>query len=168
MDKVPFTIRPGGPDDAAAIHDLVTALAIYEREPDAVEATVEDFRRGFGDDGQGAAFEVLIAEVGDDAVGFALFFPVFSTWTGKRSLYLEDLFVRPEMRGHGVGKALFAALAKRAVERGWERYEWQVLDWNEPAIDFYESQGAQARRDWIPFRMSGDALARLADESSEA
>jgi GNAT superfamily N-acetyltransferase len=156
----PCTLRFATAADAALIHKLVCELAVYEREPSAVSATVEDFRQlGFGDN---PAFEVLLAELDGEVAGLALFFPVFSTWTGKRSLHLEDLFVRRKQRGRGVGKALLAALAKLAVSRGWERYEWQVLDWNESAIRFYESLGARPLRSWIPFRIRGHALQRLA------
>lgn len=163
----PCTLRFATADDAETIHQLVCELAIYEREPNAVTASVEDFRRGFGDQraGETPAFEVLLADVDGEIGGFALFFPVFSTWTGKRSLYLEDLFVRRKLRGRGVGKALLAALAQLCVARGWERYEWQVLDWNEPAIKFYEALGARPRRSWIPFRITGHALRRLAKRS---
>ncbi|PIE19599.1 MAG: GNAT family N-acetyltransferase [Proteobacteria bacterium] len=156
----PCTLRFATADDAETIHQLVCELAIYEREPSAVTATVEDVRQaGFGPN---PAFEVLLAEVEGEVAGFALFFSTFSTWTGKRNLYLEDLFVRRKLRGRGVGKALLAALAKLCVSRGWERYEWQVLDWNEPAISFYEALGARPRRNWIPFRIAGHALSRLA------
>lgn len=160
MAHSPYTLRFATSEDAETIHALITELAIYEREPTAVVATVEDIRRaGFG---ERRAFEVILAETESQAVGFALFFPVFSTWTGKQGLHLEDLFVQRGHRGRGVGKAIFAALARLAIDRGWERYEWQVLDWNKPAIAFYEAQGARALRRWLPFRLQGATLHRLA------
>ena len=106
--------------------------------------------------------EVLIAELGGEAVGFALFFHNFSTFEGRPGLYLEDLFVRPSARGAGLGKALLAQLASLAVERGWARFEWSVLDWNTPSIGFYKSLGARPMDDWTVMRVDGDALTALA------
>lgn len=166
MTAVPpaaLKIRPAQPSDATVLHELVCELAVYEREPAAVEATPEDFlQAGFGEH---PAFEALIAEWEGAAVGMALFFPVFSTWKGKQSVHLEDLFVRRTYRGKGIGRALFAAVARIAVDRGAPRYEWQVLDWNQPAIDFYQGHGARPLRQWIPFRLTGRALSRLAGEA---
>jgi len=108
------------------------------------------------------AAEVLFAELSGAPVGFALFFPTFSTFLGKQGLYLEDLFVEPEHRGHGVGLALMSALARITVERGWGRFEWTVLDWNTPSIEFYRSLGAEAHREWIVQRMIGAPLTALA------
>ena len=112
--------------------------------------------------GRGPTAECVIGELDGVAQGFALFFHNFSTWLGKPGIYLEDLFVRPAARGAGLGKALFVHVARIALERGCERYEWSVLDWNTPAIDFYKSMGAVALDDWTTFRVTGEALARLA------
>jgi GNAT superfamily N-acetyltransferase len=154
------TIRPAQPGDAALILRFVRELAEYEREPDAVEATepmLEDALFG----AQPAA-EAVIAELDGVPVGFALFFHNFSTWTGRRSLYLEDLYVRAEARGHGVGTALLRHLAGLALDRGCARFEWSVLDWNEAAIAFYRAMGAVGMDEWRVQRVAGDALARLA------
>jgi GNAT superfamily N-acetyltransferase len=153
-------IRAAGPDDAEAIHELVVALATYEREPDAVRATPESLRAQLAADRP--PFECLLAEEGGRAVGFALFFPTFSTWEGRPGLYLEDLFVREEARGSGVGRALLVRLAQIAVERGYGRLELAALDWNTPATGFYERLGGQAMDDWTVFRFAGDTLASLA------
>jgi len=155
-----ITIRPARPEDVPIIVELVRALADYEREPAAAVATEEDFARdGFG---ASPAFEVLIAEDEDRAIGFALYFFSYSTWRGRRCLYLEDLFVRPEARGRGAGLALMRALAREAVGQGCARFVWQVLDWNQPSIDFYERLGAKVAREWLSVRLEGDALATLA------
>jgi GNAT superfamily N-acetyltransferase len=153
-------IRPAIEPDAATILRFVRELAEYEREPDAVKATEETLAHAlFGPD---PAAEALIAESGGQPIGFALFFRNFSTWTGRRGIYLEDLYVTPDARGSGAGKALLAALAKLAVERGCARFEWAVLDWNEPAIGFYKSLDAKPMDEWTVFRLDGDALAKLA------
>lgn len=155
-----IAIRAAGPDDAALIHRFVVELAVYEREPDAVEATVDDYRRQLAADRP--PFECLIAEIDRRPVGFALFFWNYSTWRGRPGLYLEDLFVPPAERGQGVGKALLARLARRAVERGCARMEWSVLDWNTPAIGFYEALGARSMHEWTTFRLTDGPLAALA------
>jgi GNAT superfamily N-acetyltransferase len=156
------TIRPGVEGDAATILALVRELATYEREPDAVTATEADFvAHGFG---ERPAFRTLMADSGGEVAGFALYFFGFSTWTGSPILYLEDLFVHPAHRKHGVGLALMRALAREALATGCKRFVWQVLDWNEPAIQFYESLGADVLREWLTVRMDGEALARLASE----
>jgi GNAT superfamily N-acetyltransferase len=152
-------IRPAGPDDADAIHELIVALAVFEREPDAVQATPASLRAQLA--AERPPFECLLAEEDGRAVGFALFFPTYSTWEGRPGLYLEDLFVREEARGVGVGKALLAACARLAVERGYGRLELAALDWNTPAIGFYASLGGRAMDDWTVFRFDGEALARL-------
>ncbi|MCC6750948.1 MAG: GNAT family N-acetyltransferase [Deltaproteobacteria bacterium] len=157
-----LSIRPATVRDAALLVELVRQLAVYEKAPDAVRATPEDFARyGFGTP---SFFEALIAEWSGQPVGFALYFFTFSTWTGKPSLYLEDLFVQPEARGRGIGKSLFLRVASEAVARGCERYQWQVLDWNSPAISFYEAMGALPTREWVPYRVEGEALRALARE----
>ena len=153
-------IRPAGPRDVATILRFVRELAAFEREPDAVEATEETLAHALFDE---RAAEAVIAERDGAPVGFALFFHNFSTWTGKKGLYLEDLYVTPEARGSGVGRQLLKHLAAVAVERDCARFEWAVLDWNQPAIDFYTSQGAEMMADWRIERVTGKALARLAE-----
>ncbi|WP_404336479.1 GNAT family N-acetyltransferase [Sphingomonas sp. MMS12-HWE2-04] len=155
-----LTIRSASPDDVALILQLVRELAAYEREPDAVTATEPMLAKAlFGDR---PVAEAVIAEADGAPVGFALFFHNFSTWTGKPSLYLEDLFVRESARGMGAGKALLRHLAGIALDRDCGRFEWSVLDWNTPAIDFYRAMGAEAMDEWTVQRVSGDALAKLA------
>jgi len=154
-----LVIRKATREDVPAILRLVKALATYEREPDAVVATEADLLRdGFG---ERPAFEVLIADDGERAIGFAFYFFSYSTWVGRKCLYLEDLFVEPAQRGQGVGLALMKALAKVAVETDCRRFVWAVLDWNEPAIGFYERLGAKVMRDWLTVRLEGEALTRL-------
>ena len=153
-------IRPATPADVATIRALIVALAVYEKEPDAVKATEADLHAALFAERRLA--EAVLAEIDGVAVGLALFFVTYSTWSGKGSLYLEDLFVQPEARGHGVGKALLVHLAGIAVARDYARFEWQVLDWNEPAIGFYKGLGAVMQDEWTKMRVEGDALARLA------
>lgn len=151
--------------DIPLVHSLIRDLAEYEREPDAVVATEDDLRReGFG---PAPSFEVLIASDGDEPVGFALYFFTYSTWLGRRCLHLEDLFVRPAARGRGAGLMLMRAVARVAVERGCGRFTWQVLDWNTPAIGFYEKLGASIQRQWLAARLEGDAIAQLAAHGDE-
>jgi GNAT superfamily N-acetyltransferase len=158
-----LTIRPATPTDASVIVHCIRLLAEYEREPDAVRATEADILRyGFSED---KVFDCLIAEWEHDGVrsvvGFALYFFNYSTWEGRPGLYLEDLFVFPTMRGKGIGKALLVECAKIAVKKNCARFQWQVLDWNTPAIDFYTSLGAQQLTEWITCRVEGDALHAL-------
>ena len=156
-----ITIRFAEQGDVATILRFVRELADYERAADKVVATDELLRAAlFADPPQA---EALIAEVDGAPVGMALFFHNFSTWTGWRGLYLEDLYVTPAARGAGVGKALLKRLARIATERGCARFEWSVLTWNTPAIDFYRSLGAETLEEWRINRVTGDALARLAD-----
>ena len=158
-------IRFATPSDTATIVGLIRALAEYER---LAHAVVLDPRRLHGHlFGPRPFAEVLLAEEGTDVVGFALFFPNFSTFLGKPGIYLEDIFVRPEHRGKGHGKALLAAVARLAVERDCGRMEWSVLDWNEPAIEFYRAMGAAPLDEWRTFRLTGDAL-RAVGELTEA
>ncbi|HEU0066951.1 MAG TPA: GNAT family N-acetyltransferase [Sphingomonas sp.] len=153
-------IRPAVPADVATILRFVRDLATFEREPDAVEATQATLHEAlFGDR---PAAEALVAHGTDAALGFALFFHNFSTWTGRRGLYLEDLYVTPDARGLGVGGALLRALAAIALDRGCARFEWSVLDWNAEAIAFYRSVGAVGMDGWTIQRVTGDALIRLA------
>jgi GNAT superfamily N-acetyltransferase len=154
-------IRPATPDDAALVTRFIRALAEYERLLDECEATEAQVRASlFGDRPQA---EVVIADVDGEPAGFALFFHNYSTFLARHGLYLEDLFVAPEHRGRGVGRALLAHLARLAVERGCGRLEWWVLDWNEPAIRFYESVGAAPQSEWVRYRLAGDALRAFAD-----
>ena len=154
-----ITIRSATADDVPLILEFIRALARFENEPDAVRTTPEDLLRdGFGERPQ---FEVLIAERDEKPVGFALFFATYSTWEGRPSLYLEDLFVIESARKHGVGRALMAKLAAICVERGYQRLELQVLDWN-PAREFYHRLGMGHMNEWLPYRLSGQALYALA------
>ncbi|MFE7663204.1 GNAT family N-acetyltransferase [Streptomyces celluloflavus] len=162
-------IREAVPTDVPAILAMIGELAAYERVPEAAQATEPQLHEAlFG--AQPAAF-ALIAEADEAAgaggapVGFALWFRNFSTWTGTHGVYLEDLYVRPEARGGGHGKALLAALAQVCVARGYERFEWSVLDWNEPSIGFYRSIGARPMDGWSVFRLTGEELHDLADTS---
>ncbi|CAM3182536.1 N-acyltransferase YncA [Sphingomonas antarctica] len=155
-----ISVRPAIEPDAATILRFVRDLADYERDPEAVVATEVMLAQAlFGPD---PAAEALIADMDGQPIGFALFFHNFSTWTGRRGLYLEDLYITPDARGSGAGKALLVALAKIATTRGCARFEWSVLDWNDPAIGFYKSIGAQPMNEWTVFRLDGDALASLA------
>ena len=149
-------VREARESDVERIHQLVRDLASYERAPDEVKATPEQLRAAlFGP--QPAAY-ALVAEIGDEIVGFALYFLNFSTWEGVHGIYLEDLYVMPEHRGTGLGKALLKSLAQIAVERGYARFEWWVLDWNTPSIDFYRRLGAVPMDEWTVYRLAGDAL----------
>ena len=154
-----LSIRRGTVRDVPVILELIRGLAEYERLLHQVEATPALIRRhGFG---RRPYFETLICRRGTEPVGFALYFFTYSTFLGRPSLYLEDLFVRPAERGRGAGKTLLSALAKIAVARGCGRMEWAVLDWNEPAIGFYESLGARRLREWQLCRLDRQALERL-------
>jgi GNAT superfamily N-acetyltransferase len=156
------TIRPAAPADAETILAFIKGLAAFEREPDAVKTTPDDLRRdGFG---QHPKFEVLIAELAGEPVGFALFFPTYSTWEGRPGLYLEDLFVTERARGQGIGRKLMAALAAIAVTRGCTRLELSVLHWN-PAREFYHHLGLSHMEEWLPYRLTGEALEALAAEA---
>jgi GNAT superfamily N-acetyltransferase len=154
------TIRSAGPDDAAAVHRLIVALAEYEREPHAVESTPDVIRRQLSD--PRPPFECLLAEDGGGVVGFALFFPTYSTWLGRQGLWLEDLFVLDTHRHRGIGRALLTRVAQLAVARGCGRLEWSVLDWNEPALAFYRRLGAVPLDTWTMHRVTGEALQSLA------
>jgi GNAT superfamily N-acetyltransferase len=159
-------IRPAQPEDAEAIVALIGQLAEYEQLSHLVQITADGIRQDlFGE--RPAAECVLVWEEGE-AVGFALFFHNYSTFLGKRGLYLEDLFVVPAARGRGYGKALLQYLARLAVERGCGRFEWSVLDWNEPAIGFYRSMGATVMPDWRICRATGEALRAMADGDAAA
>lgn len=153
-------IRPAIRADVPQILAFIRGLAEYEREPDAVRATEEDLlRHGFGDN---PYFWCLIAEEDGAPAGFAFYFFDYSTWLGKPGLYLEDIFVYPEYRGRGIGKALLQRLATIAREKDCARMKWEVLDWNTPAIEFYSAMGAELQKEWLNVRLSGEALQRLA------
>ena len=154
------SIRPATPADLPLIAELIRALAEYEKLAD--EVRFDEGRLGEKLFGERRYAEVLIAEVDGAAMGFALFFHNFSTFEGRPGIYLEDLFVRPEARGQGLGKALLAELARIAVERDCARLEWWVLDWNEPSIGFYKSLGARPMDQWTVMRVDGAALQTLA------
>ena len=155
-------VREAEPRDVPLIRALIRELAEYERAPDeAVVTEAALLRDGFGPESR---YSCLVAEAGGEAVGFALYFHNYSTWQGRWGLYLEDLFVRPENRGGGAGRALLAELARIAVREGCGRFEWMVLDWNTPAIGFYEKLGAKPMKEWVKMRLEGDALRALAAE----
>jgi GNAT superfamily N-acetyltransferase len=159
------TIRNAEEADVPLILDFIRALAAYEREPDAVSATEADLLlHGFGPN---PFYSCLLAEHDGRAAGFALYFFNYSTWKGRPGLYLEDLFVLPELRGLGIGKALLERVAAIAIEKDCPRLQWEVLDWNTPAIDFYRAMGAEFLDEWRNVRVSGDALLRLAGAEPE-
>jgi GNAT superfamily N-acetyltransferase len=153
-------IRPAVQADVPRILRLITELAEYERSADQVTATADDLRTALF--GPAPAVFAHVAEEAGDAVGFALWFVNFSTWVGKHGIYLEDLYVTPAMRGRGVGRALLAELAAICVQRGYGRLEWWVLDWNSPALRFYDSIGAVPMSEWTLHRLAGEPLAALA------
>lgn len=153
-------IREATADDVDIILDLITELAIYEQEPEAVEASEEDILRdGFGEE---PLFHCLIGELDGRPVSFALYFFKWSTWRGRGTLHLEDLFVVPDARGLGLGYTLLQRLAEIAIEHECRRFEWEVLDWNNLARDFYHQIGAYHREGWLPYRIEGEALQKLA------
>jgi GNAT superfamily N-acetyltransferase len=160
MSIAPCTVRVAHVDDAPTILRFIRELAEYEREPDAVELTLDTLRAQLSS--AAPPFECVLACRGDEPLGFALFFASYSTWRGRAGIYLEDLYVTPAARGSGIGRALLVHLAGLAVARGCGRLEWSVLDWNAPAIAFYRSLGAVARDEWTVFRLTGAALEELA------
>ncbi|MFY8275461.1 GNAT family N-acetyltransferase [Pseudoalteromonas sp. SSDWG2] len=157
-------IRDAVINDVPLIYHFINELAIYEKEPDAVVATEQDIERTLFS--QGATAHSLICFDSDapnaTPIGFAVYFYNYSTWLGRNGLYLEDLFVSEDQRGKGAGKALMQFLARRALEKNCGRFEWVVLDWNKPAIDFYDSIGAKPQDEWIIYRLDGDALKAFA------
>lgn len=163
---MPVRIAPARPEDVGTVFSLVRALAEYERLSHLVSGTEDDLRRELF--GVHPVIEAVVAWDGDAAVGFALFFHNYSTFLARRGLYLEDLFVVPEARGRGFGKALIAHCARVAVTRGCGRFEWTVLDWNEPAIAFYRALGAELLPDWRICRLTGESLQRFGSEVTAA
>jgi GNAT superfamily N-acetyltransferase len=156
------TLRPATPSDVPLILHFIRGLAEYERLAHECVATEQQLHRTLF--GERPSAEVVLAFVGTEPAGFALFFHNYSTFLAQPGLYLEDLYVEPQMRGHGVGHALLAHLAAIAESRECGRFEWSVLDWNVDAIGFYEKLGARGMHDWTVYRLTGDALRRLADE----
>ena len=156
-----FQIRPATVNDVPVILGLIRDLAEYERAPNDVVATEDSLREVLF--GKKPSAEVALAMEEENAVGFAVYFFNFSTWLGRPGLYLEDLFVRPDSRGKGYGRALLVHLAQIARERGCGRMEWAVLDWNEPAIKFYRSLGATPNEEWTIYRLTSDKISALAD-----
>lgn len=155
-------IRLAEPTDTSDIHSVIYELAVYEKAPDEMVATIEQINESLFSDHPVAFCHV--AEVEGKIVGIALWFLNYSTWLGKSGIYLEDLFVQPEYRGLGIGKGFMKTLAQLCVERGYERFQWWVLDWNKPSIEFYKSFGAVPMDEWTVFRLSGGALKKFANE----
>ena len=155
-----INIRPANTEDGALILRFITELAIYEEAEEQVIATEADIRESlFAADSTTSA---LICELDGQAIGFAVYFFNYSTWLGKHGLYLEDLYVSPEFRGVGAGKTLLKYLARLAISKNCGRFEWSVLDWNEPAIGFYKAIGALPQAEWVSYRLSGRALTEFA------
>ena len=159
-----LTIRSARQSDVATILSLIRELAEYEKLADQVAATEAQLEKSLF--GEAPTAQVILAEFNGEPVAFALFFPNYSTFLARPGLYIEDLYVRPSMRNKGIGKALLAYVARLAVERGCGRLEWSVLDWNTPAINFYEKIGAHPLNDWTMHRLTGSGLLRLAADSS--
>ncbi|EOU1338744.1 GNAT family N-acetyltransferase [Cronobacter malonaticus] len=156
-----YTIRAARPEDATAIYEMIYELAVYEKAPQEVVTTPEEIRETLF--GAGSKTEALICETDDKAVGYAVFFTSYSTWLGRNGIYMEDLYVSPEYRGKGAGRGLLKHIAQCAVQRQCGRLEWSVLDWNQPAIDFYLSIGATAQSEWVRYRLDGEALLKFAE-----
>ncbi len=160
-----LTIRKAGSEDAGLLLEMIKKLADYEKMSNEVTATEEMIRENVF--GSGSNIEALFVFSGDNAVAFALYFFNFSTFTGKKGLYLEDLYVVPEERGNGIGKYILKYLAGIAVEKNCGRFEWAVLDWNEPAIKFYKSLGAKPMNDWTIFRLAEDKIKPVSEMNVE-
>jgi ribosomal protein S18 acetylase RimI-like enzyme len=158
-------IRPATASDATLILRFITELAIYEKAEHEVVAGVKDIEKSLFS--EGAPAKALICEMNGESVGFCVYFFSYSTWLGKQGLYLEDLYVSPASRGSGAGKQMLRHLAQIACETGCGRFEWSVLDWNEPAIGFYKSIGANPQSEWVRYRLSGDALKAFAESETE-
>lgn len=156
-----ISIRKAVPADAATIHGFIVELAIYEKAEHEVKASIAEIETSIFSAESPA--KALICELNGEAIGFAVYFYNYSTWQGRKGLYLEDLYVSPKHRGLGAGKFLLRHLAKIAVEEGCGRFEWSVLDWNQPAIDFYDSVGAKAQAEWVKYRLAGDDLLNFAN-----
>ncbi|MDT3715583.1 GNAT family N-acetyltransferase [Pseudomonas soli] len=158
---MPVTIRPAVLADAAQILAFITELADYERARHEVVATLADIEHSLFD--AGSTVRSLICERDGQAIGFAVYFYSYSTWLGRNGIYLEDLYITPQQRGDGAGRKLLRHIAREAVENGCGRMEWSVLDWNEPAIGFYQSLGAEPQDEWIRYRLDGERLRQFAE-----
>ncbi|WP_312692459.1 GNAT family N-acetyltransferase [Kosakonia sp.] len=155
-----ITLRQAQPEDASAIYDMIYELAVYEKAPQEVVTTPDEIRATlFAADSN---TEALMCEIDGQIAGYAVFFTSYSTWLGRNGIYLEDLYVSPEFRGKGAGRALLKRIAQCAVQRKCGRLEWSVLDWNKPAIDFYLSTGALPQSEWVRYRLDGEALVNFA------
>lgn len=161
---MPVQIRPAGPQDAHELHQMIIELACYENAEECVKVTAYDLEKQLRD--EKPPFECAIAEIDGRIAGFALWFYAYSTWEGAQTLHLEDLFVRPEFRGARLGEALMHHLARTAQEKRCRRFEWSVLDWNEPAIGFYEKLGAQPLNGWTRYRLEDRSINELVNGSS--
>jgi GNAT superfamily N-acetyltransferase len=157
-------IRPAHAADAALILRFITELAVYEKAEHEVVATVDDIEASLFS--AASSTKALICEMNGEPIGFCVYFFSYSTWLGKQGLYLEDLYVSPASRGGGAGKQMLRHLARIACDTGCGRFEWSVLDWNEPAIGFYESLGASAQSEWVRYRLAGDALKKFAESDA--
>ncbi|ETJ49260.1 GNAT family N-acetyltransferase [Pseudoalteromonas agarivorans] len=155
-------IRDAKKSDAPTILQFITELAIYEKEPDAVKTDEQAIIKTLFS--EGATAHSVICLEGDEPIGFAVYFYNYSTWLGKNGLYLEDLYVSPDSRGNGAGKLIMKHLANKAIKNDCGRFEWVVLDWNQPAIDFYNSIGAKAQNEWIIYRLAGQDLLDFAEQ----
>lgn len=155
------TIRQARPTDVQAIYDMIYELAVYEKAPEEVVTTPDEIEATLF--GEGSKTEALICEIEGKIAGYAVFFTSYSTWLGRNGIYMEDLYISPDFRGKGAGKALLKHIARFAVERNCGRLEWSVLDWNQPAIDFYLSIGALPQSEWVRYRLDGDALLKFAE-----
>jgi len=155
-------IRDAKKSDAPTILQFITELAIYEKEPDAVKTDEQAIIKTLVS--EGATAHSIICLEGDEPIGFAVYFYNYSTWLGKNGLYLEDLYVSPDSRGNGAGKLIMKHLANKAIKNDCGRFEWVVLDWNKPAIDFYNSIGAKAQNEWIIYRLAGQDLLDFAEQ----
>jgi GNAT superfamily N-acetyltransferase len=155
------TFRQARPTDANAIYDMIYELAVYEKAPEEVVTTADEIRATLF--GEGSKTEALICEIDGKIAGYAVFFTSYSTWLGRNGIYMEDLYISPDFRGQGAGKALLKHIAQCAVQRKCGRLEWSVLDWNQPAIDFYLSIGALPQSEWVRYRLDGEALLKFAE-----
>ena len=158
---MPLKIREAIPEDSQTIFDFIMELAIYEKLPNAVKTTVKEIKDSIFS--PNSTVKALICEEGGIAIGFAVYFYNYSTWLGKKGIYLEDLYVNESKRGKGAGKAMIKYLAKKAISENCGRFEWACLDWNTPSRDFYESLGAVALNEWIGYRLEGKTLEKFAN-----
>lgn len=156
-----ITIRQARPEDATAIYDMIFELAVYEKAPEEVVTTPDEIRETLF--GASSNTEALICEIDNKIAGYAVFFTSYSTWLGRNGIYMEDLYISPDYRGKGAGRAMLKNIAQCAVNRKCGRLEWSVLGWNQPAIDFYLSIGALPQSEWVRYRLDGEALLKFAE-----